>query len=257
MGKKNNGGKHMSPMERSRYLQSQGEKYGVSRDDYNIERSGGGRYDDFNESGYEKEILRRARVENENALRDGQNSGSKHFDDLKGVKGISNASELIKFDEAMKNFGKKELGQKNTSSVNDFGNIRDALYKQSRDKYSDDMRSDFDAKYASAARLNELQDSIQKRAEETGPTQISSTLTNAQDSVGDTDEQMTRQGANIFGAVGDSNDLDQATDETMANAASGDGEAYKTEYSANVAGGLNLSGIPTRGPGSGIYGRGF
>jgi hypothetical protein len=257
MGKKNNGGKHMSPMKRSAYLQEQGKRYGVSKDDYNIERSGGGRYDQFNERGYEKEIMRRAELQHRDTLRDAQDSGNKHFDDLKGVDALSNAGELIKFDRAMQKYGKKELGQKNTSSVNDFGNIRNSLYDKSREKYRDDLMSDMDDRYATADKLNALQDKIKERAEQSGPVEISSTLTNAQRNVGEFEEDLTAQGANIFGAMGDGNDLEQATDEVMAQEASGDGQDYKTNYSANVKGGLNLSGIKTRGPGSGINGEGF
>ena len=59
--------------------------------------------------------------------------------------------------------------------------------------------------------------------------------------------------------MGDGNDLEQATEETMSQEASGDGEDYKTKYSANVKGGLQLSGIETRGPNSGLMrdGSGF
>ena len=259
MGKKNNGGKRMSPMERSRYLQSQGEKYGVRKDDYNDEQPGGGRYDQFDDRGYEQEILRRARVENESTLRDAQGLDNKYFKDIKGIKGLSNAGELIKFDRAMEKYGKKELGQTNTDSVNDFGNIRNDLYNKSREKFSEDMQSELDGKYATAAKLNELQDKIKERAEQTGPVEISSTLTNAQRDIGSYDEDLTSQGANIFGAMGDGNDLEQATEETMASDTSGDSVDYKSQYASNVKGGLQLSGIKTRGPNSGLMrdGSGF
>ena len=262
MGKKN----RMTPLEQSRYIQAQGEAFGVRKEDFESDRySDGGRYDTLDQAAYEKEIMRRARVENEIALRDAQNSGNKHFTDLEGVKGLSTGRELRDFDNAMKKFGKKELGQKNTSSVNDFGNIRAALYKESRDMDNKNMTSGLDAKYASAARLNELQDSIQKRSEETGPTEISSTLTNAQRSVGAYDEEKASQGANIYGAMGPANDLELAREEVQTNEASGDGqdgtnrEDYTEQYKLNVKGGLELSGIETRGPNSGLMrdGSGF
>ena len=115
----------------------------------------------------------------------------------------------------------------------------------------------YDARYATAEKLNSLQDKIKQRAEQTGPVEISSTLTNAQRDIGSYEEDMTSQGANIFGAMGDGNDLEQATEEVMASDTSGDSEDYTTDYKLNVKGGLKLSGIKTRGPGSGINGEGF
>ena len=180
--------------------------------------------------------------------------------ELDGVTGDGSASDFVKYQRAGAKHHKKNQGNEGKwSSSKDYAGTTTALVQdQARNLRAENNKRN-DAKYSSAARLNELQDSIQKRAEETGPTEISSTLTNAQRSVGDFDEDMTAQGANIFGAMGPSNDLEFATQEVLANETSGDGAEYKTQYSANVKGGLQLSGVETRGPNSGLMrdGSGF
>jgi len=116
-----------------------------------------------------------------------------------------------------------------------------------------------DDRYATADQLNSLQDSIQQRSEQAGPTEISSTLTNAQSGVDNYDQDKGRQGANIFGAIAPANDLELAREEVQANEASGDGLDYTDKYKLNVKGGLQLSGTKTRGPDSGLMrdGSGF
>ena len=151
----------------------------------------------------------------------------------------------------------KAKGITNVNSQEDVDSIMDFMQN------GPEVDNSLDDRYATADQLNSLQDSIQKRSEETGPTEISSTLTNAQRSVGAYDEEKASQGANIFGAMAPANDLELAREEVQTNEASGDGqdrdnaEAYKDKYALNVKGGLELSGITTRGPGSGINGEGF
>ena len=185
---------------------------------------------------------------------------------LKDITGDGSAEDFVNYQRAASKFHKKEQGNGGSwSSTKDFAGTTTALVQDQARELQEENDKRYDAKYASAAKLNELQDSIQKRAEETGPTEISSTLTNAQREVGEYDEDKTSQGANIFGAMGPSNDLELARAEVQTNEASGDGqdrdnaEAYKDGYALNVKGGLELSGIETRGPDSGLMrdGSGF
>ena len=134
--------KRMGPMERSAYVQSQGKKYGVNKEDF--EKPGywnGGRGETFNAEAYEKAVMRAANndYDNREALKYGADSGNKHFEGL-NVKGITNTGELVKLDRAMQKYGKKELGQTNSSSANDFGNISRSLFNESRDNFEDNIQ---------------------------------------------------------------------------------------------------------------------
>ena len=147
----------------------------------------------------------------------------------------------------------KAVGINNVNSQEDVDSLIDYMQNGPKEDKS------LDDRYATADQLNSLQDKISERAKKKAtPTEISSTLTNAKAGA---KQDFGQQGANIFGAVGKSNDLAQATDEAMSSEASGDGkdkeQDYKDKYSFNVKGGLKLSGIDTRGPNSGLKGEGF
>ena len=129
----------MDYWQKQEYLSDQGKKYGVSKDDFTTSQGGGGgRYDRFNADGYEKAIAKAANnnYDNREALKYGADSGNKHFEDL-NTKGISNLGELADLDRALRKYGKGELGQKNTTSANDFGGISRALFNESRDNFGE------------------------------------------------------------------------------------------------------------------------
>jgi len=169
------------------------------------------------------------------------------------VGSISNISEAVAAERFMAKTHSNRMGATGKySSANDEGNVT----KFWNDKNAKKQQASMDAKYATANQLNALQDKIKQRAEGTTPAEpveLSKTLSNAQQNVEDFDDGVLgQQGSLIFGKIGKGNDLEQATDETMSSAASGDGEDYKNDYSANVKGGLQLSGVETRGPRSGL-----
>jgi hypothetical protein len=242
------------------YLRGQAQKYGISESDFqDDEGNHKDRLDSFlgSSQSMENAVVKamNADYDMRESLKYGIDSGNKHFKDA--TYGISNINEAVNAHQAIQKYGKKDLKHKNTSSANDYADISHNLFKESRDNFQGDMESSMEDKYATADKLNALQDKIKERAEQSGPVEISSTLTNAQRDIGAYDEDKTSQGANIFGAVGEGNDLQQATEEVKASEASGDGVDYKDKYAANVKAGLDLSGIMTRGPGSGINGEGF
>ena len=145
----------------------------------------------------------------------------------------------------------KAVGINNVSNQKDVDSLID--YMQN----GPEKDTSLDDRYATADQLNSLQDKISKRTQKAEPTEISSTLTNAQEGVRGSEEDLAQQGANIFGPIGKGNDLEQATEEADSSEASGDGNDYKDKYAFNVKGGLKLSGIKTRGPNSGLNGSGF
>jgi hypothetical protein len=136
----------MNYQQKQIYMEKQGDKYGVNKSDFDTSQGGGGgRYDTFNSEAYEKAVMKAANndYDNREALKYGADSDNEHFKGL-STKGLSNAGELVALDRAMQKYGKKELGQTNTSSANDFGNISRSLFNESRTKFSDDIKADFD-----------------------------------------------------------------------------------------------------------------
>ena len=228
--------------EKQGYLNSQAKKYGIDDRDY---------YDDegnANDRDKNQDIIKAMNSDYDlrQSMQYGRDSGNKYFE--KVGNNISNINDAYNAGTAVDKYGKKTLGQKNTSSSNDYAAISHSLFNDSRDAFSQGITDKSDAKYATADKLNALQDKIQERATSAEPVEISSTLTNAQDNSADFQDDLKNQGSNIFGAIGSGNDLEQATDEAMSSEASGDGNDYKNKYSSNVKGGLKLSGIETRGP---------
>jgi hypothetical protein len=232
----------MGYQQKSVYHDQQAKKYNINKDDF-TDSSAGGRWENFNEGGYQKAI--------KNAMRNDfdYRTSAQHMD---GVEGKANFNDFAKYERGAAKLHRKAGNGGDYSSNKDITNVTNNLVRDSQREFRDDMMSDMDAKYATADKLNALQDKIKERAEQTGPTEISSTLTNAQRDMGSFEEDMTAQGANIYGAMGSGDDLAQATDETMASDTSGDGDDYMTDYKLNVKGGLELSGVETRGPDSGL-----
>ena len=183
-------------------------------------------------------------------------TSSQHMD---GVKGNASAKDFNKYQRGAQKLHRKAGNGGQYSSNEDITTVTNNLVSDSQRDFRDDLMSEMDKKYATAATLNALQDKIKQRAEQAGPTQISSTLSNAQRNVGEYEDDLSSQGANIFGAMGPANDLEFAKQETQANEASGDGDEYLNDYKLNVKGGLELSGVETRGPNSGLKrnGEGF
>ena len=239
----------MNHQQKQVYLQKELEKYGSSavyHDDVQGRGSGSHGMIDLEKTQDKFEDLSRNDFD--------YRTSAQHMD---GVKGNASASDFVNYQRGAVKLHRQAGNGGDYSSNKDITGVTNNLVRDGQEQFRNDIMSDIDGKYATAAKLNELQDKIKERAEQSGPTEISSTLTNAQRGIGDYDDDLSAQGANIFGAMGDGNDLEQATEEVMASDTSGDSQDYTTDYKLNVKGGLKLSGIETRGPGSGIKGEGF
>ena len=251
MGKSNS---RMNQQQKTGYLRNLGkEKYGIEEYD--------SKYidDEGNDTDADRDADILKAMNNDYNLRESQkygiNAGVDGFSKLEN--GFGDINNAVNSHRAIVDYGTNELKHKNVSSDNDYTAISNSLFNASREKFSSGIQEESDAKYATADKLNALQDKIQERATSAEPVEISSTLTNAQNNSSDFQEDLAQQGANIFGPIGKSNDLEQATEEADSSEASGDGNDYKDKYAFNVKGGLKLSGIKTRGPNSGLNGSGF
>ena len=159
------------------------------------ESSGGGRYGggmNFEKSEKLLTQLANNNYDKREALKYGADSGNKHFKGL-DVKGISNLGELTQLDRAMQKYGKKELGQTNTSSANDYGNISRSLFQASREQLTDSMTA------------KEQQD----QAERGTAAPVSRELQDARDTV----DELGNKDYDIFGANIDNGDNQNQRDQ--------------------------------------------
>jgi hypothetical protein len=242
--------KNMGYFESQNYYREKAKDFNINLDQFENDAHGGGRYEDFDDDALKKAVRNAQRNDFD------YRTSAQHMD---GVKGDGSFGDFNKYERAAHKLHRKAGNGGEYSSNKDITTVTNNLVRDNQKQFREDIMSDMDNKYATAERLNALQDKIKQRAEQTGPVEISSTLTNAQRGVGEFEEDMTAQGANVFGAMGSGNDLEQATEEVMASDTSGDSVDYKTQYASNVAGGLQLSGTKTRGPDSGLMrdGSGF
>lgn len=183
MGKRNKPKKFhkMGYQQKNAYIQEMGNKYGVNYDNYNTaEGGGGGRYDRYDDAGYEKAVVQA--MNNDYSMREsmkyGKDSGNKHFADM--PKGISNMSEATDVQRAVAKYGMKEMDHKNMDSHQDAANVADNLFKKSRDKLiasrgnssSEDTQTTFNNDYARTDRpasteLDEARARVAQQEEDT------------------------------------------------------------------------------------------
>lgn len=183
----------MNYQQKQIYMEKKGDEYGVNKSDFDTSQGGGGgRYDTFNSEGYEKAVLAAANnnYDNREALK--YAGDNKHFKGL-STKGISNAGELASLDRAMQQYGKKELGQSNTSSANDRGNISRSLFQASREQLTDSMTA------------NEQQN----QAERGTAAPVSRELQDARDTV----DELGNKDYDVFGANIDNGDNQNQRDQ--------------------------------------------
>ena len=132
------------------------------------------------------------------------------------------------------------------------------LIKAGEEKYRDEA----DDRYASKSALDEMQDKIKNEAVGVEPSSSEATqpdtlaMGDPNPSIAEYQTGLGSTGSSIFGG----DDLTQATAEasTITGGSSDAAQGYLDDYKSNVASGLSLSGVSTRGPFSGIYpGEGF
>jgi hypothetical protein len=126
------------------------------------------------------------------SIKYGKESGDKRFADV-GNGGFGNMTELVNANRAVAEYGKKELGQTKTSSVNDYANISSSLFKASREQLTDSMTA------------NEQQD----QAERGTAAPVSRELQDARDTV----DELGNKDYDIFGANIDNGDNQNQRDQ--------------------------------------------
>ena len=233
---------NMGYFEKERYKDEMAKKYGISGTEYRDSRG--------NTQTRRNDKALKAAMRNDFDYR----TSAPHMD---GVKGNGKFGDFTDYERSAVKLHKQAGNGGEYSSNNDITGVTNDLVNRDREKVQQAMQTKFDNRYASTKQLEDIQNSIKEQARNSKPTEISSTLTNAQEGVRGSEEDFAQQGANIFGPIGKGNDLEQATEEADSSEASGDGNDYKDKYAFNVKGGLKLSGIKTRGPNSGLNGSGF
>ena len=146
--------KRMNYHQKRGYLKGQAQKYGISERDYqDDEGNHKDRLDSFlgSSQSMEDAVVKamNADYDMRESLKYGKDSGNKHFKDT--TYGVSNINEAVNAHRAIQKYGKKDLKQKNTSSANDYADISHNLFNESRDKFSDDIKADFDDEQTDAA----------------------------------------------------------------------------------------------------------
>ena len=125
-------------------LREQAAKYGISSRDYYDDDGNDysrDRLDRFLGNDLEDGVMQAMRRDPVllDSIKYGRDAGAKGFEDL--PVSISNSGEAARALKAIQKYGKKELGQKNTSSDNDYRNIAQALFESSRNKLMESMRN--------------------------------------------------------------------------------------------------------------------
>ena len=136
-------GKHLNQKQKSKMLREQAAKYGISSRDYYDDEGNDysrDRLDRFLGNDLEDGVMQAMRRDPVllDSIKYGRDAGAKGFEDL--PVSISNSGEAARALKAIQNHG-KTLGQKKTSSDNDYGNIAQALFESSRNKLMESMRN--------------------------------------------------------------------------------------------------------------------
>ena len=173
-------------------------------------------------------------------------------------KGIEGAKGLLGAHALMKDLKKEYVGGGGMNGAENRAGLTHALVKADRENFESGLDERYDSKYASQKALEEMQEKLKRDAlrPDAAP-ELSQAMQEANDGIESYDDNMSSFGDML---VGKSDDLGQAEAEaSMETAGSSDAaQDFKDKYSANVKGGLKLSGIETRGPQSGIRpGEGF
>lgn len=170
-------------------------------------------------------------------------------------KGFKNATDVIKANNMFERWHDKNGNGGDFSSNSDYAGLTYDSVKRDRAKQMETIKDE----YASISALENLRDALEARNAAADPVEapeLSQTLVQAQQDVDDYSLSLGTLGDNLFGRT-DSDDLQTASAENEYNPAAGESQDFKNDYLSNVKDGLRISGISTRGPGSGIYGGGF
>ena len=181
-------------------------------------------------------------------------SGKKKANDIL-EKGFNDISDIRNAQNFMEKAAKRHGQGGDFSSASDYMGLTYSMAKRDRNKQMESIADE----YASKSALDEMREELEARNESADPVEapeLSDTLVQAQDDSEGYSLELGGIGDGIFGRT-DSDDLTSAVVETEQSPVSGESQDFKDDYSANVKGGLKLSGIATRGPGSGINGGGF
>ena len=166
--------------------------------------------------------------------------------------GVSSSYDMVKREKLLAKLHKENGHDGNFNSIHDRSRLsyreNKKLIKAGEEKYG----AWADDRYQRKSALDEMQDKIVDEAVGVP----SPELLQANEGITEYESGLSTFGDSIFGG----DDLSQATAEaaTHAGGSSDAAQGYLNDYTANVAGGLRLSGVQTRGPKSGIRpGEGF
>ena len=236
------------------------ERYGLDPSDYGYNRPDrgtprpGGTYEDM------REDFTRAAMndyDTRRALEASAMSGKKKATKL-AEKGFKNPGDVMNANNLQRKQAERAGNGGSFSSASDFAGLTMNQVQRDRDKFESGLDKKYDAKYAAQSALEEMQQKIKDEATGTaGEPELSQALQEANDGIGDYNDDMTSFGDKLAGMQDDVGDAE--TEASMEAAGSSDAaQNYKDDYSSVVKGGLKLSGIETRGPRSGIRpGEGF
>ena len=171
--------------------------------------------------------------------------------------GVNDVYQMGKREELLADLHRENGHMGNFNSYHDRSRLsyreNKKLIKAGEEKYGDYA----DDRYASKSALEEMQDKIKDEAVNTDAAPAASpVLSEANKGLSEYESGLGSFGNSIFGG----DDLSQATAEasTITGGSSAAAQGYLNDYASNVAGGLSLSGVRTRGPQSGIRpGEGF
>lgn len=169
--------------------------------------------------------------------------------------GFKDSTDVIKANNMFKRWHKKNGNGGDFSSNSDYAGLTYDSVKRDRAKQMETIKDE----YASVSALENLREALEARNAATDPVEapeLSQSLQQAQRDVDEYSLSLGSIGDNLFGRT-DSDDLQTASAENESNPASGESQDFKDDYASNVKAGLTIAAIPTRGPGSGIYGGGF
>ena len=228
----------MGYFEKQEFIQKQGDKYGINRDQFENAAHGGGRYEDFDYDGYRKAVTQAMGndYDTRRSIELAQESGNKKA--LKLGDGISNMSEAVAAERFMTKTHSNRIGATGKyDGANDEGNVMNYWKDKVMGKRSDgidrrfeDMQSQFDTQ--------------QKQSEASAePVELSQRAQNAIDSedFGFTPGSLNYRKPEASSAPAYDPNLG------VADAKSGQ---FMNKYKSDIMKGISKDGTPGRGPGS-------
>ena len=181
-------------------------------------------------------------------------SGKKKAQDIldKGFNSIDDVRNAQNFSEK----AAKRHGQGGDFADNsDYMGLTRSMVDRDRRKQTEE----YEKAFASMDSLEELRETVKENAENAAPVEapeLSDTLVNANEDSEEYSLNLGDIGTQLFGTPG-GDDLSNAQVEAEVSPTSGNSDEFANDYLDNVKEGIKLSGIKTRGPGSGINGEGF